>query len=479
MSSPSRVHPLSRLILCILAITVPLAQGAESADISDGADLARQVAALPTAQPWQRLKQATLNWALEDARAAETQGFAERSAATLADVRTLLAQEIGKAKAPEANYFPAIPGFASNPVAQDAVKRLTTLIISPDTFVKGPVGDDITTKGSGTHNAIMRAEEGLQLVQALCHPQSPFLDDPRIIAPLFRRMEYSYEYFVPGNNRVADFAISPPAAQMYLLFTAVHPDLILPSRRAAWEQALRVNSDGIMALREKIFAANAPGTSYVNADIKYITALAYAGLLFHEPRYLKAAEAGVRLQETALYGDGGFAYIYWQNECFTYHGIAVSELARLWQVTGWPMAKQLIERTRTYYPLSIEPSGIAEFTTASAWKHNWSGAKPGRDALITAAFTNDPHNQRLALMDLGKGDLWSASFWRPDITPAPSPDQYLVHDRNIDGPRGRFGAWSFSGTARDYHDDPRGKSTYVGCVATVPAAVTSARKRAR
>ncbi|MGH6903116.1 MAG: hypothetical protein ACREIR_10290, partial [Geminicoccaceae bacterium] len=53
------------------------------------------------------------------------------------------------------------------------------------------------------------------------------------------------------------------------------------------------------------------------------------------------------------------------------------------------------------------------------------------------------------------------------------PDHYILYDRNVEGPRGRFGRWSFAGTTRDL-GDRRGKNTYVGAmIAAVPGAETT------
>ena len=432
-------------------------------------ELVKSVNGLPAVTADQKLKKATLQWALEDAKAAEDAGFKDRAALTLADVRTLLPKTIGLALKAPGNLFPPIPQFKSNPIAQSAVKTLNGLVASDKRYVKGPAGDIVNDPKDGWV-AIKIAYEAENLALALCHPQSPYAGDPAVIAPMFRRFENAYEFMTPDNGkRLADFGPSPALAQMYLLLNAVYPDLILPSRKVAWEKALRLTSDRILGIREEIFLAGKPGTAYVNADVKYITALAYAGLIFNEPRYTQAAEAGVRLEETAQYADGAFAYIYWQNECMTYHPIAVSEMARLWQVTGNPVARRMVERGVNYYPLSVEPAGMAEFATAPSWKHNWGAGKSSTDAYAITALTGSPLSMMIQKTYPAPGNLLAASFYRDDVKPAAMPDNYVVFDRNIEGPRGRFGAFSFCGSTRDFKDDRRGKSSYASCMVMVPA----------
>ena len=125
---------------------------------------------------------------------------------------------------------------------------------------------------------------------------------------------------------------------------------------------------------------------------------------------------------------------------------------------------------RWYYPLSVEPGGVAEWATASSWHHYWNTITGSDGALILAAVMNCPHNQRIAQSAPPRGDLWLASCLRPDLKAAPTPDRYFVYDRNIEGPRGRFGTWSFAGTSRNFGydatDTARGKSSYVGAMFT-------------
>lgn len=464
-----------RAFLLFTGLAVLMQGNSLSARAADQAVLTQQVEALPETQPWEKLKKATLKWALEDAQACRDQGFSDRCEVDLKDVETLLPQDIGHARKAPANLFPPIPQLDTNPFAKSAfdqklglssARTLEQLIQANTRFAKGDAGNIISDSTGWV--AVRTAYEGNELVEALCHPQSPYAGDPRLIAPMFRRFENAYEYLVPGNKRVADFGDSPLEALMYLELKTVYPDLILPSRQVAWEKAIRVNSDAIVASHEAIYNAAQPGTCYVNADVKYTSALGYAGLLFPDSPYTAVSEAGVRLIKVALYPDGGFPYINFQNENFTYHGIAVVEMTRLWQVTGNPLCREIVEGTRNYYPLSIEPPGVAEYASSPSWKHYWHGATAGREAYIVAQLTGDSQDMRVALMNPAKGDLLMATVYQGGITPAPTPDHYFVYDRNVEGPRGRFGAFSFCGTARDYKGDLRGKSTYVGCTTVYP-----------
>ena len=58
--------------------------------------------------------------------------------------------------------------------------------------------------------------------------------------------------------------------------------------------------------------------------------------------------------------------------------------------------------------------------------------------------------------------LYAATLYRPELKGEPLADNYLVYDRNVQGPRGRFGRWSFAGTTRFLGDGCQGKDTFVG-----------------
>jgi len=140
-------------------------------------------------------------------------------------------------------------------------------------------------------------------------------------------------------------------------------------------------------------------------------------------------------------------------------------MERFAQMTGSKRARSLVERSRWYYPLSVERRGVAEYSTSPCWKPYWNTVSGGDGAAVVAAVTGCPHNARVARENAPVADLWIAGFHRRSLAPAPAPDSYITYDRNIEGARGRFGGYSFSATARDYRDDERGKQTYVGCMA--------------
>lgn len=444
------------------------------------ADLSAAVGGLPEASVSEKLKKAALKWAVEEADALHAAGMTDASAALIADVRAALTRDLAAPGATPPTLFPPIPDAKANPWVASAMAEVNRVLKADLRFPKGPPGD-VTRDATGWRflNAMQEARD---LALALAHPDSPRRNDPALVAPILRRLSTTCEYFKPGHARLADFGISDNLAETYLLLRTSYPELILPSLRTAWERAIAVNADAIVARYNPRWSTNDPDKTYPNADVRLINGLLFASIVLDRKDLRDLADRTLAFQLNALFPDGGWTYINKQNECLTYHGINIVAVARNWQVTGSPVAKQLLEGSRWYYPLSVEPSGVVEYSTSPSWKPYWNQHTGAEVAKIIAGITGCPHNARIAAMGgPGKGNLVTAPFHRSDITPAPAPDNYVTYDANTLGPRGRFGGWSFSGTTRSTQDvkladgrfnpaaEFRGRHTYIGAMAIYPA----------
>lgn len=427
--------------------------------------LVKKVDALPVNSSEEKLKKATLQWALNEAQMEEKAGNADEVQGLLNDVEVSINAKIGARQLAPTNIFPLMPKFEQNTIAQSAVKDMDKLIAAgistdPNSPINHPTGvADYNNK---------LGPQGLLLAEAFCHPQSPHLGDPKAVALMFHIFEVLFHNHMPGSKLLGDFGHSAIMTEMYLMVKTVYPDLILPSRQKNWELSIKSNADVIMKMRSNLFKEGKSGTAYPNADVKYITALVYSSMVLNDSQYQETALAGEKLMSSAIYPDGGWAYIGEQNENYTYHTINISETCRLFQLTGDLIAKKNIEASRWYLPLSIEPPGVAEYAMAPGWKHYWNQIKGQEVAYMLASVLNDPQNMRIAKFDVPKPDFILASYYRDDIIAAPTPDNYFVYDRNIEGPRGRFGNYSFSGTSRNMPHEDRGKSTNIGAMMLYP-----------
>ena len=410
---------------------------------------------------------ALLTWLAEDAAAAEAADQADVAASDRADLAALTAQPLpAPAPGDHTDLLPALAVVDGNPVLKEAIARVDKLVKADRTFLKGPAGGDV--RGPEGWVFPTRADELNLLVQAFCHHQSPRSGDARLVVPILRRVASCAEYLVPGGKILGDFGCADNLADAWLVLSTVRPDILPPGLRARMDASIKANATFMYQKWGALFANGAQKYGVVNMDVRRILALAMTHRLFGTPELADIAKTGSAFIANSILADGATHYVAQQNECFSYHIAAVRGLLRLSEIARLPEVREQVVRMRWYYPLSVEPRGIAEWSTAAAWHHYWNMTDGADGALIMAALTGCGHNARIAQGSKPRGDLWQAQWFRTDVKPLPAPDQYIVHDRNVEGPRGRFGIWSWVGTARDFHDDDakeaRGRSTHVGAI---------------
>lgn len=438
-------------------------------------DVSAAVERLPETATEQKLKKAALKWAIEDAQASLDAGLGTSAKGVLVDVQDHLAKEIGSRAEPPQALLPPVTDFDNNPYAQGALGRASSVLKSRTLYKKGDEGyrqiDNAWTFSSLGNNVYAGA-------WALCCPDSPHAADPDLLVRVLRLMQVIFQNHRDGDfnpGRQAIYGSDPninrfcfvPTFEAYLLLAATYPDLVLPSKRAEWLASAQVATEfqietyGVRAKNEP------PECYYANMDVHYMLMLELAARMFHSPRYHEEAERFLKLTADALYPDGAFSYHGFQNECFVYHQINVAHLARYWQLTGSELARDTVVKSRPYYPCNVEPGGVPEYYTDCFWKHYWSGASPIGPEIV-AGLTGCPQNRRIAKDELRweKPDsyyaIYAATLYRPDIQDQPLPDNFLIYDRNVEGPRGRFGRWSFAGTTRFFGAGQQGKDTFVG-----------------
>ncbi|MFW6171091.1 MAG: hypothetical protein ACODAD_11420 [Planctomycetota bacterium] len=435
----------------------------------------KAVEQLPADTTQQKLKKAVLEWATEDAQASLDAGLGTSAKDLLLDVRDHLDKDVGRRTKPPTELLPPIQAFDANPYVQGLYNRARSIVNSRERYKKGDTGYNeidnpwqFRRMGSNCYVATW----------SICHPESEYAASPALVKRVLRLMQAIFQNhrkgdFNPGReaNRGRDPNINRfcfvPTFEAYLLLTATYPNLILPSKEAEWLASARVATE----FQVETYGARAekepPDCYYANMDVHYMLMLELAARVFESDRYHEEAERFCQLTADALYPDGAFSYHGSQNECFTYHKINVAHLARYWQLSGSELARETVVKSRPYYPYNVEPGGVPEYYTDCFWKHYWSGMSPVGPEIV-AGLTGCPRNRRLAKQELRWEKpghyygIYAATFYRPDIQDKPLPDQFLIHDENIQGPRGRFGRWSFAGTTRRAGNGYQGRDTFVG-----------------
>ena len=320
-------------------------------------------------------------------------------------------------------------------------------------------------------------------VWAVCSPQSPhFRSVDRMITVLAQmdrllHLQRDGDYNAGRERRDENmtrftFAILSDA---YWILVRSHPRLLPSGLRASWECQIRAGAEYQVRQFSRRNPRNPHGPYwYPNIDAVYAHQMYLAGKILDYPPYLERARSRVQRLGELLYADGGWPYLGLSNEEPAYHGVTLKWLIRYWQLSGDENARSAIRDSAAYYPLSTEAGGVISGSASPYWKHRWDAVTPEYPEAVSA-IADEPMNKAVAadLLDrLGDSRLertqplpLGASFFDPERAAAELPDDLIVYDRNLEGPRGRFGSWSFTATGRDLAED-RGKYSYVGCLVT-------------
>ncbi len=190
---------------------------------------------------------------------------------------------------------------------------------------------------------------------------------------------------------------------------------------------------------------------YPNQDVFYLYVMELAARWWKEEKYREAVTKTLDAIESQLLPDGGLRYIGPETECPVYHNVNLVWLARYLLLTGSERVRKLITSTLPYYPLTFSNEGFPESYTDCWWKHTWNDGSPTGPAIM-AGITGDPQHAWLAQHLLerrgARPNYWTivaGMTYRTGIVPQPLPDNWLRLDRNVGGPRGRFGTWYFAG----------------------------------
>lgn len=277
----------------------------------------------------------------------------------------------------------------------------------------------------------------------------------------------------------------------HLALVSLAPDTVPPELKARIEKTLR---EGLTYQAQAPEGHELDGEYGIipNIDLRYAVMLEVGARLFDEPALSGKANSILGVVAKYLMPDGAFLYYGGENQSFSYQESCLRDLARLHFLARSDRALELARGAKNYYPLSMEPGGVAEYSSAPNWKAFWNGSGMATGPEIAAHLGLCPINRGIAREMLRRNPelrtaytadlLIAAGCYDPQAPTAPQADNLIVADSNVGGFRGRFGRFSFVADARDRRktippisakDNERdflgthlGKATYVGALVT-------------
>jgi hypothetical protein len=447
----------------------------------------------PASYDFSALKQAALDVAYLKKEQTEAAGFPDEALALLTDISTLENAALKPPMTPEKAI-----GFYPQPALLTGNPHLNALYVWADTQLKttAKVYKKTTTGAAVFPNGSYNETRGLvgtaeRLIWLVLSPVSERRYNPE----LFKRLlllayATSDDYLlnggsIPDNNGLDDWFAAPGASYSWRILdeclAGFIPGLLLERLRQAADKMGKVFYDrSINEMR-----AQAPYVIYCNRDISFAEVMMHTGMHRSNNLWIERAQlvTDLVIGPSVLYADGAYAYIGNQNEVANYHGSTTGSLAKQYAVTGNSAIMRALTKVVNYELLSIEQGFVPEFYTAPTWKTQWNtldGASPS----FLVYVGQSPHwqtfaNVRSRVIDVAD-DVLSSAFYVVPTMGKPLADNYLVYDRNIQGPRYRRNHFSYAITTRKVSQPSNvGALTLVGAMTTQadPSAGTNGSSR--
>lgn len=419
--------------------------------------------------PFSEMKDVAIDVATQRMQLALDSGFTAEANAIAADIITLNNTTVDSpfvpAKAVGFNPVPTHTTSASNPyIAAIHSWAASYLAQSFTGFTKASATNKLFPK---TYDARTLTTTAENLHWLLVSPLSNY----RYNVELLRRFltivyATSDDYIfngqepsgVPGttNNALNDWFTASKACYSWQMaetsFSTYIPNTLKLKLRAAAD-SMGTQFHSYIA---SIYAPNVPINTtvhYANRDVNYAETLIKTGIYRNNTAWLNMGKRIVdSINLTMVYPDGAYSYIERQNEVANYHGGNNNSLAKIWSVSEYQPAWDCIKKTPNFELISIEPRELSEFYTVPAWKTMWNGSS-GISAEPLLAITQNPYlktkyDQFRVVAPYDDEMVLSLAYYKANIPALPLPDNYLVYDRNIQGPRGRYGRFSYAATGR-------------------------------
>ncbi|WOO43195.1 hypothetical protein [Rubellicoccus peritrichatus] len=359
----------------------------------------------------------------------------------------------------------------------------TSYPLYPQLYSDVEIGND-TAAGKRVRS---EPAEAVAAAYAYMHPQSPHRDDPAFLARLKVLLTAVFDRWDANASEadLRDIGYTFHIPYAYALLKHHRPGDLTEDEIREWDAALVRMADHNLSHNPLLYYDSILAQLWLNGDFRLALGIYFAGIATGNLTYeTKAQRAIDQVMAKAVIGDGGTSYVGFNNEVSTYHNASIGDMVWWWILTGSPEMKAALDQTIPYVPLSVEPAGFQEQSTAISYKHMYNGIRGRYAALLKAYLYGDRYNyyfgKDLENSPSNEYKIPLAAVYSGPMTALTPPTGFILHDRAIMGPRGRWPDWAFVATARDpqtsgpehpdqgYQGRQGGKNTFVGAMALGP-----------
>ncbi len=375
----------------------------------------------------------------------------------------------------------ALRAVEGNPYVARLADGARAELARPDPAAQWPVIDEQNAAGFFALRGTGDARDARQVAARLdaylwlyANPASPLRNDPALLERFLRRARAYVDALVfsgragalrGGRDILDDFALGP-ALTALREFSALFPESLSAADHARWDEAFRLTAAVLEPHIERHRSVHAKG--YTNIDLTLSLHALNLGLHLRDSAWMERSRFLLHLQRGHVLPDGATRYIWSQNECIGYHDVVAFYIARHHEITGDPVALELLRGLEWYGPVSV--GRLGEFWTSPSWKHQWNGAARPAGGEPVVAVTRNPYVRGMVTPPAPGARIgndwplarWQVAWWTPDVVARSLPDGYTVLDRNIAGPRAWYGRFNYAATLRDIPGDEPGHATLLG-----------------
>jgi hypothetical protein len=300
------------------------------------------------------------------------------------------------------------------------------------------------------------------------HEDSPMRGNPELLSRVLRRAHAYIDELNTGDYRdtgagprmLDQFAIEEYSSGLFEIIE-LHPGLLLPSQRNAWDRGLRMVSAKVWDMMKNARQWN------LNIETARMVGVLNFGYYANNKTMIAKVISHVDAVLKRMRPDGAWPYHGEGNPSVNYHNALLGSLLRIYEQTGHEPIARALEVSQWKGPVMGRTDEFWTSPFFKTWRWNIrDGTEAGPEA---AAALSGNRYLRWMLDRKIRADRNQVAWYRGDVRPKPLPQRYTIPDRNVFGPRAWYGEFCYAGTFRQTSpQNVAGHETLMGAMTVDP-----------